>query len=358
MTAANEGLTRTDRPGERPAAAHPRTTGRVVLWAVVWSRVAIVETAVLQVRAGEEHAGRDREVPRPARRAPHGVPAGAGRPAAVARPPDRHGPAHLLAPLGRLHPVLDWSCCTRRSSCSATRSFDEHPVLRAVREPGRRASPSLLGMIAAGLIIIVAAASRSGTPAAGSPYETWHAIHLLLYAAVVLALIHQVLEGHHVHRVVRPRRRTGGLLWALALGALLVGRVVLPLWRNARHQLRVAAVVPESDNVVSVYMTGRDLDRLPARAGQFFLWRFLEPGPLVAGQPVLAVGGAGRPDAAADREGRRRDQRRAARICRSARGCSPRARTAPSPRCTAPGRPPCSSPAASASPRSGRCSRS
>ena len=46
------------------------------------------------------------------------------------------------------------------------------------------------------------------------------------------------------------------------------------MWRNARHRFRVAAVVPESDTAVSVYVTGRDLDRLPARAGQFCIWRF------------------------------------------------------------------------------------
>jgi len=45
--------------------------------------------------------------------------------------------------------------------------------------------------------------------------------------------------------------------------------------RNARHQFRVAAVVPESDQHTSVYVTGKDLDKLPARAGQFFIWRFL-----------------------------------------------------------------------------------
>jgi len=50
--------------------------------------------------------------------------------------------------------------------------------------------------------------------------------------------------------------------------------VVLPLIRNRRHQFRVAAVVPESDDVVSVHVTGKHLDRLPARAGQFMLWRF------------------------------------------------------------------------------------
>jgi ferredoxin-NADP reductase len=65
------------------------------------------------------------------------------------------------------------------------------------------------------------------------------------------------------------------MLWAWVLVAFVVGRVVTPLWRNAYHQFRVAAVIPESDNVVSVHIVGRRLDRLPARAGQFFIWRFL-----------------------------------------------------------------------------------
>jgi hypothetical protein len=64
-------------------------------------------------------------------------------------------------------------------------------------------------------------------------------------------------------------------VWGVAPGSVAVGRLVLPPWRNRRHQLRVSAVVPESHNVVSVHITGRDLDKLPARAGQFFLWRFL-----------------------------------------------------------------------------------
>jgi len=63
-------------------------------------------------------------------------------------------------------------------------------------------------------------------------------------------------------------------LWGLVLLAVVVGRIVTPIRRNARHQFRVAAVVPESDDVTSVYVTGRDLHRLPARAGQFCIWRF------------------------------------------------------------------------------------
>ncbi|GAA4802634.1 ferredoxin reductase family protein [Streptomyces ziwulingensis] len=105
-------------------------------------------------------------------------------------------------------------------------------------------------------------------------YETWHFIHLYTYVAVVLAFTHQVAVGTSF------TSSSWGTaywytLWGAALGAVFAGRLGLPLWRNLRHRLRVTAVVPESDHVVSVYVTGRDLDRLPARAGQFFLWRFL-----------------------------------------------------------------------------------
>ncbi|MEV1065299.1 ferredoxin reductase family protein [Streptomyces sp. NPDC050263] len=105
-------------------------------------------------------------------------------------------------------------------------------------------------------------------------YETWHFIHLYTYVAVVLAFTHQVAVGTTFTASSAATAYWYGV-WGVALGSVVLGRFVLPLWRNWRHQLRVEAVVPETDNVVSVYITGRDLDRLPARAGQFFLWRFL-----------------------------------------------------------------------------------
>ncbi|MEU1184767.1 ferredoxin reductase family protein [Streptomyces sp. NPDC005820] len=105
-------------------------------------------------------------------------------------------------------------------------------------------------------------------------YETWHFVHLYTYVAVVLAFTHQVAVGTTFTASSAATAYWYGV-WGVALGSVALGRAVLPLWRNWRHQLRVEKVVPESDNVVSVYITGRDLDRLPARAGQFFLWRFL-----------------------------------------------------------------------------------
>jgi ferredoxin-NADP reductase len=42
-----------------------------------------------------------------------------------------------------------------------------------------------------------------------------------------------------------------------------------------RHRLRVADVVTEAPGVFSIYLSGRHLDRLAVRSGQYFVWRFL-----------------------------------------------------------------------------------
>ncbi|OLZ67408.1 oxidoreductase [Streptomyces sp. IMTB 2501] len=131
----------------------------------------------------------------------------------------------------------------------------------------------LRAIVALALIVVVGAVSGRWARRRLA-YETWHFIHLYTYVAVVLAFTHQVAVGTTF--TSSPAATTYWYtVWGVALGAVVLGRMVLPLWRNLRHRLRVSAVVPESDDVVSVYVTGRDLDRLPAQAGQFFLWRFL-----------------------------------------------------------------------------------
>ncbi|MFG2511169.1 ferric reductase-like transmembrane domain-containing protein [Streptomyces sp. NPDC048584] len=131
----------------------------------------------------------------------------------------------------------------------------------------------LRAVVALALILVVGALSARRARRRLA-YETWHFIHLYLYVAVVLAFTHQVAVGSTFTASAAATAYWYGL-WGAALAAVVAGRLVLPLWRNRRHRFRVTAVVPENDNVVSVHITGRDLDRLPARAGQFFLWRFL-----------------------------------------------------------------------------------
>jgi len=131
---------------------------------------------------------------------------------------------------------------------------------------------SLLGMLAAAVLVVVGAVSTRPLRRR-LPYEVWHGLHLTLYIALGLAFVHQLRE---TTTFTSSSFATAywWILWLFAFGALLTGRLVLPLWRNAYHRFTVSAVVPESDNVVSVYVTGRHLDKLPARAGQFCIWRF------------------------------------------------------------------------------------
>lgn len=131
----------------------------------------------------------------------------------------------------------------------------------------------LRAVVAFGVILVVGAVSARSARRRLA-YETWHFVHLYTYVAVVLAFTHQVAVGT-TFTASPAATAYWYALWGVALGSVAVGRLVLPLWRNHRHRFRVSAVVPESDQVVSVYVTGRDLDELGARAGQFFLWRFL-----------------------------------------------------------------------------------
>ncbi|MFG2044691.1 ferric reductase-like transmembrane domain-containing protein [Dactylosporangium sp. NPDC048998] len=106
-------------------------------------------------------------------------------------------------------------------------------------------------------------------------YESWHLLHLYAYLGVGLALPHQLWTGEDFIGSTAARAYWW-TLYAVAAGAVLVFRAGLPLWRNRRHALRVGEVRAEGSGLTSVYLRGRRLDRLPVRAGQFFLWRFLD----------------------------------------------------------------------------------
>jgi predicted ferric reductase len=108
-------------------------------------------------------------------------------------------------------------------------------------------------------------------------YETWWAIHLYTYLALYLSFAHQIDTGAPF--VGHPLARLWWTwLWVGALVVIVAFRVVLPLWRSARHRLRVVDVHPAGPDTLSVLVEGRHLDRLPVAGGQFFQWRFLRRG--------------------------------------------------------------------------------
>jgi predicted ferric reductase len=105
-------------------------------------------------------------------------------------------------------------------------------------------------------------------------YETWWVAHLYFYLAVALAFGHQVELG--VMFQAHPYQKYfWTALYLFVFGTILVTRFVIPISFSRKHQLRVAAIVPEGDGVVSVYISGVDLDLVKARGGQFFQWRFV-----------------------------------------------------------------------------------
>lgn len=169
---------------------------------------------------------------------------------------------------------------------------------------------SLFGMLAAAIVVVVAAVSARQVRRR-LRYETWHGVHLLLYVALGLAFVHQLQEPT-TFKTSAFATTYWWALWLFAFGALVTGRIVMPLWRNAYHRFEVAEVVRESDNVVSVRVTGRNLDKLLGPGWPVLHLAVPRAQPLVAGQSVLAVGGTRRPQLAPDRQGGRQRQRRPA----------------------------------------------
>lgn len=105
-------------------------------------------------------------------------------------------------------------------------------------------------------------------------YETWHAVHLAAYAAIALGWFHQIPTGNElvVDPVAADYWRS---LYVATLAVIVVFRFGAPIANAFRFGLRVEDVVVEGPGVVSVRIAGRGLERLRARPGQFFIWRFL-----------------------------------------------------------------------------------
>ncbi len=108
-------------------------------------------------------------------------------------------------------------------------------------------------------------------------YETWHAIHLMMYAALGLALLHQFRVGADLttHRMFTA---WWAGLYIFAGTNLLLFRCGGPLRNYARWRFRVDHLARETADVTSVYISGRNLPRFTIRAGQFMLVRFLAQG--------------------------------------------------------------------------------
>jgi predicted ferric reductase len=131
----------------------------------------------------------------------------------------------------------------------------------------------LMATASAGLFAAVAISSIRAARRRLS-YETWYGIHLYAYLAIALGFLHQLFVGtDFMHDPLAVAYWI--LLYLVTIALILVFRVGQPVWLSVRHGLRVSRIVHEGPDVVSIYMTGRDLDQLAVRSGQYFVWRFL-----------------------------------------------------------------------------------
>jgi predicted ferric reductase len=105
-------------------------------------------------------------------------------------------------------------------------------------------------------------------------YETWTGLHMYAYLAVLLAFGHQLAVGADFANHPLSRLYWVGL-YIFVFGVVIVFRIAAPLRLLARHRFRIAQVVHETSDVVSIYIEGRHLDRLRVQAGQYFRIRLL-----------------------------------------------------------------------------------
>jgi predicted ferric reductase len=137
--------------------------------------------------------------------------------------------------------------------------------------------PGILAATVGGVLLIAAGVTSYRLARRRMAYETWWAVHLYSYLALLLSFSHQIGTGASFvgHPVARAWWTA---IWVGTLAIVIAARIGLPVWRSWRHRLRVVAVTPDGSDTVSILMAGRGLDRLPVFGGQFFQWRFLVPG--------------------------------------------------------------------------------
>ena len=134
--------------------------------------------------------------------------------------------------------------------------------------------PYVLMALVSGVLFAAVAISSMRAARRRLSYETWYGIHLYAYLAIALGFLHQLFVGtDFMHDPLAVGYWM--LLYVVTIALILVFRVGQPVWLSARHRLRVSRIVHEGPDVVSIYMTGRDLDQLAVRSGQYFVWRFL-----------------------------------------------------------------------------------
>lgn len=135
--------------------------------------------------------------------------------------------------------------------------------------------PGMLAALAATVLLILVVVTSIAAVRRQMGYQTWFLVHLMAYSAVALAWFHQLPTGQ-VFIADPLAAALWTALYVSTLQLVVLFRFGQPILRNLWYRLRVAEVTEEAPGVVSLRITGHHLDALRTRAGQYFLWRFLD----------------------------------------------------------------------------------
>lgn len=104
------------------------------------------------------------------------------------------------------------------------------------------------------------------------PYEAWYLIHLFAYGSVMLAIPHQINLGTDIAGNPLAQAFWIGAYLFVALNILWF-RLLQPIVLSGLSGLKVSKTVAEASDATSIYLTGRNLQKFQAHAGQFFIVR-------------------------------------------------------------------------------------
>ncbi|GAC1391129.1 MAG: ferredoxin reductase family protein [Candidatus Saccharimonadales bacterium] len=115
-------------------------------------------------------------------------------------------------------------------------------------------------------------------------YELWYVIHLTTYLAILLGFGHQLSIGVDFIRQ-RPFQLYWYFLYSVVFILVMVNRFIRPLYIAYRYSFRVEKVERDTDSIVSIYITGKNIHKFHFYPGQYAIWHFLQKKDWWQGHP-------------------------------------------------------------------------
>jgi predicted ferric reductase len=105
-------------------------------------------------------------------------------------------------------------------------------------------------------------------------FERWYMVHLLVYAAIILAFSHQLaVGGSFTASPIYSKIWTG--LYLFVAANVMYYRFLSIVINYIRFGFKIERVEIETDGITSIYISGKNLQKLNAKPGQFTIIRIL-----------------------------------------------------------------------------------